>query len=54
MPEGETYEEIKRIIKENIPEYDIDTYTAYNDHVQEDWCKDYYTWKWDSYLPESM
>lgn len=57
MPQGEKLDEIKRIIKDKVPEYDIDSYTGFNNHVQEDWCGDYYHWKWgeDEYhLPKEV
>lgn len=39
MPEGEKLEEVKQAIKEQLPEYDLDTYDAYSPDLHEDWCE---------------
>jgi hypothetical protein len=39
MPEGEKLEEVKKAIRDQIPEYDLDTYTGYSGELHEDWCE---------------
>ena len=38
MPEGEKLDEVKRVIREAIPAYDLDTYDQYSGELHEDWC----------------
>ena len=46
MPTGDKLETIKKVIKDNVPWYDLDTYKGYV-YLQEDWCKN--EWKWNEY-----
>jgi len=48
MPKGEKLEEIKRIIKEKVPKYDLDTYKGFDDDIQKPWCPEKYEWKSDN------
>jgi len=45
MPEGEKLDEVKNVIKAQLPSYDLDTYTGYSPALHEDWCE--YDWKYE-------
>ena len=45
MPEGEKLEEVKNAIRNQLPEYDLDTYDGYSPALHEDWCE--YHWIYD-------
>ena len=45
MPEGDKLEEVNNVIKEQLPEYDLDTYDSYSPELHEDWCE--YHWLYD-------